>query len=182
MLRYSYTIAPRLRLVRYNSTIYNNVIGTLKKDLKEGMSTKDALKKTAIKSILSTIKNNEIDAKDKSLLDEYSLHDAFTKMVAQRNDSIKEFIANKRDDLAEKEKQEIEVINKYLKELPVSSAEDLKTKATEYLKQLQESEPNLQLKQLFGKVDWDALTKDWKASQKSIRTTIVSEFKNIFKS
>lgn len=166
--------------VRYNS-IYTTLMATLKQDMKDAMIKKDQLKKTAIKSIMSTIKNSEIDMKKKGELDEFALHDTFTKMIQQRTDSVQEYVANKRDDLAEKEKQEIEVIGKYLKDIPVASKEEIEAKVIEFLQELKKNEPDLQLKQVFSKFDWDKITNEWKASQKAIRSAVVSQFKSIFK-
>ncbi|KAL3233635.1 Altered inheritance of mitochondria protein 41, mitochondrial [Nakaseomyces bracarensis] len=178
-LRFGHYNGIRYNGVRYNS-VYSTLMTTLKQDMKDAMVKKDQLRKTAIKSIMSTIKNSEIDMKNKEL-DAFALHDAFTKMVQQRTDSVKDYVANKRQDLADKENQEIEVISKYLKDIPVASKEDIEKKVVEFLEELKKSEPDLQLKQIFSKFDWDKITNEWKASQKAIRAAIVSQFKTIFK-
>lgn len=171
-------LAPQLRIsARFASNAtYNTALASLKKDLKQAMISKDDVKKTTIRSLLSTIKNKEIDNKGKDL-DEFSLSEIYTKLINQRNDSISEFLKNGREDLVTKEKQELEIIQSYLHELPVASKEEIDTKVSDLLNDLRSSSPDLQLKQVFGKIDWKTLPTEWKASANAIKSSIVSHFK-----
>lgn len=181
MFRRLALFTPRLRgSVRLASTeSYNAALAGLKKDLKQAMIAKDDLRKTTIRSLLSSIKNKEIDSKSKTL-DEFTLSDLFGKLMNQRKDSIEQFLENKREDLVAKEQLEMEVIDKYIKVLPVASKAETDSKVLQLLKHLKEKEPNLQLKQIFSKVDWKNVTSEWKASSNAVRASIVQQFKNVF--
>ncbi|QLQ81474.1 hypothetical protein HG537_0F02350 [Torulaspora globosa] len=159
-----------------SNTAYTAALATLKKDLKQAMISKDDVRKTTIRSVLSTIKNKEIDTKGQEL-NEFSLAEIYSKLINQRTDSIDEFLRNGREDLATRERQELAIIQNYLHELPVASKEEIDTKVAELLKNLQETTPNLQLKQVFGKIDWKKLPIEWKASSNTIKSSIVNHFK-----
>ena len=172
---------PQLaRLVRPASpAAYNTAMTTLKKDLKQAMISKDDLKKNTIRGLLSAIKNKEIDNKDGDL-DEFTLFDIYSKLINQRKDSINGCLENGREDLVSKERQESELIEGYLNGLPIASQEEIDSKALQYLKKLKNAEPNLQMKQVFGKVDWNTISAEWKASPKSIKSSLASQYKKAF--
>lgn len=177
---YKTSVHPTNVSVRFISTpAYTEALGLLKQDLKRAMLAKDDLKKTTIRSILSTIKNKEIDIKDKDL-DEFMLFDVYSKMIAQRKDSISEFKKNNREELAAKEQQEMDVIAKYVSALPVASREEIDAQVLEFLTELKKSEPSLQMKQIFGRVDWKTYPSQLKASPAAIKASIVSQFKSVF--
>ena len=168
------------RSVRFNSTeAYTSAIASLKKDLKTSMHEKNALQKNVIKGLLSEIKNAEIDNKTKHN-DEFGLFDTYSKLIHQREDSIKNYLLNKREDMAETEKKEIEIIKKYQESLPVATREEIDAKVAELLKFMKEADSSIQLKDVFGKVNWKATPTQWNASSKSIRSSIVAQFKSIF--
>ncbi|QEU60600.1 Aim41 [Kluyveromyces lactis] len=158
---------------------YIDGIAALKQDLKKAMLAKDNLRKTTIRGVLSTIKNKEIDSKDKDL-DEFVLYDVYAKLISQRKDSIAEFVKNKREDLVEKEASEIKILENYQTALPVASREEVDARVVKILTDLKESEPSLQLKQVFGKIDWKTLPGELKASPAAIRSSISSQFKKVF--
>lgn len=170
---------PQLRVFTrsQSSSTYNAAVATLKKDLKQAMIAKDDLKKTTIRGLLSTIKNKEIDSKDKGL-NEFVLSEIYTKLVNQRKDSINDFLKNGRDDLVAKEKEEMGIIQSYLQALPVASKEEIDERVAKLLGTLKESEPNLQLKGAFSKIDWKTIPTEWKASPNAIKSSIVNYFKN----
>lgn len=163
-----------------HSMAYNESLLQLKKDLKESMIAKDTIKKNTIKGILSEVKNFEIDSKEKHNLNEFSLYDTFSKMIAQRQDSIANYESNNRNDLMEKELQEINIIKTYQNLLPVSSKEEIDKKVLETLQLLKDSDPSMKMKQVFGKFDWKTLPNEWKTSQAVIKSSIVAQYKKIF--
>ncbi|EDO16341.1 hypothetical protein Kpol_1059p31 [Vanderwaltozyma polyspora DSM 70294] len=167
--------------IRCNSTesFYSKAILGLKKDLKQAMLAKDDLKKTTIRNMLSTIKNKEIDAKD-TKFDEFTLFGIYSKLINQRKDSISDYLKNNREDLAGKEEQELKLIQTYLDSLPIASPQEIDTKVEKFLNDLKEKEGTVPMKDVFSKVDWNTLTKEWKASQSMIKSSIVSKYKNIF--
>ena len=183
MFRSSLILVPRVgHTLRYNSTAaYTNAITSLKKDLKQSMINKNEIEKNTIKGLLSEIKNTEIDNKSNHN-DEFLLFDTYSKLIHQRKDSIENYLANKREDMAAKEQKEIEIIKKYQKALPVATQEEVDAKVLELLKFMKESEPSLQMKQIFGKINWKVTPTQWKTSAKSIRSSVVNQFKNVYTS
>ncbi|SCU93598.1 LAME_0F04368g1_1 [Lachancea meyersii CBS 8951] len=162
-----------------NSRAYVESVGTLKADLKKAMLAKDDFKKTTIRGLLSGIKNKEIDSQGKSL-DEFALHDLYSKLIAQRTESIKQFEQNNRPELIDRERKEAELIQRYLSQLPVASKDEVDGQILTLLQELQKTEPSLQLKEVFGKVDWKSAPMEWKASAAMIRASIASQYKKVF--
>ena len=78
------------------------------------MLEKRALERDTLRMLLAEIKRYQIDEKTEAT-DEVVLT-IINKMVKQRKDSIEQFIKGGRDDLASKEKDQLEVIKQYLPE------------------------------------------------------------------
>ena len=89
-------------------------------DMKAAMRAKDAPRLGTIRLILSAIKQVEVDTR-KDLSDEDILA-ILDKMAKQRRESIEQYDKAGRDDLAGKERAELEIIQSYLPE-PLSEAE-----------------------------------------------------------
>ncbi len=83
-------------------------------DMKEAMKARDQLRLSTLRLLVSEIKNKEIDAKGE-LKDEDILA-LIQKAVKQRQDSIAQYEKGGRQDLAEKEKAEMEILKAYLPE------------------------------------------------------------------
>ena len=83
-------------------------------DMKEAMKARDQLRLSTLRLLVSEIKNKEIDAKGE-LKDEDILA-LIQKAVKQRQDSIAQYEKGGRQDLAEKEKAELEILKAYLPE------------------------------------------------------------------
>ena len=94
----------------------------MSKDLKSLIKTQvtismkdgDKFRTTALRMILAEIQKIEIE--EKSDLDEPQITSILEKMIKQRNDAIAQFEQAKRQELADKEKQEIEIIREFLPE------------------------------------------------------------------
>lgn len=88
----------------------------LQKVLKESMLAHDALTTSAVRMIIAGMKEKDVDArgkgKEKATDDE--LMSMMQTMIKQRNDSIKMYMDGNRPELAEKEKAEIAVIERFL--------------------------------------------------------------------
>ncbi len=82
-------------------------------DLKDAMRAKDELKLNTLRIMKSSIKYKEVEP-GASLLDEPQILGVFTTMIKQRRDSIEQFRAGGRNDLADKEEKEIAVIQLYM--------------------------------------------------------------------
>ncbi len=81
-------------------------------DMKTAMRAKDAGKLSTIRLILADIKRKEVDERIE-LNDEQTLA-IIEKMIKQRKDSITQFEAGNRADLAEIEKGELAVLTAYM--------------------------------------------------------------------
>lgn len=81
-------------------------------DLKDAMKQKDAKTLSVLRLIKSAVKNSEI-AKG-SELNETEVLAVLEKQAKQRKDSIKQYEKGNRLDLADTEKSELDIIEKYL--------------------------------------------------------------------
>ena len=97
---------------------------TLDSDLKEAMRNKEALKRTVLRTMLSEIRNAEINSQ--TTLDYEGIISVLTKQVQQRKDSVEAYEAANRQDLVAKESEEINIISVYLPEqLPQEEIEQI---------------------------------------------------------
>lgn len=80
--------------------------------MKDAMRAKDKMRLGAIRLALSEIKRIEVD--ERIDLDEERVISVLDKMVKQRRDSIRQFEAGGRNDLAEVEQQEIDVLQEFM--------------------------------------------------------------------
>ena len=85
---------------------------TLDSDLKDAMRNKEALRRTVLRTMLSEIRNAEINSQ--TTLDDEGIIYVLTKQVQQRKDSVEAYIAANRQDLVDKETEEINIISVYL--------------------------------------------------------------------
>lgn len=85
---------------------------TLDSDLKDAMRNKEALRRTVLRTMLSEIRNAEINSQ--TTLDDEGIISVLTKQVQQRKDSVEAYIAANRQDLVDKETEEINIISVYL--------------------------------------------------------------------
>ena len=92
----------------------------LKSELKTAMQAKDKARVGTIRLLMAEIKQKEVDGR-KELSDDEILG-VLTKMVKQRKESISQFTAANRQDLADKEAAEIEVLKVFMPQ-PLSDAE-----------------------------------------------------------
>ena len=93
----------------------------LTEDMKAAMKAKDQLSLSTIRLINAAIKQFEVDERVEA--DDDKVIAILTKMVKQRKDSAKIYADADRQDLADKENAEIEVLNRYLPQM--MSAEEI---------------------------------------------------------
>jgi len=89
-------------------------------DLKEAMKSSDSLRVSTLRLIKSAIKNKEIE-KGKALTDDEIIQ-LLNSLVKQRVESVQMYRKGNREDLAEKEEAEIEILKSYMPE-PLSDQE-----------------------------------------------------------
>ncbi len=83
-------------------------------DIKEAMKSKAVARLGTLRLISAAIKQIEVD--NRVTLDDPGIVDVLSKMVKQRRDSVTQYQKGGREDLAEKEAAEIEIIQTYLPE------------------------------------------------------------------
>jgi len=81
-------------------------------DMKSAMKARETERLGAIRLILAAMKQKEVD--ERIELDDAAILAILDKMVKQRRDSISQFEAASRDDLAAIEKAELAIIQAYL--------------------------------------------------------------------
>jgi uncharacterized protein YqeY len=81
-------------------------------DMKNAMRAKDSERLQTIRLILADIKRKEVD--DRIELTDTQVLAVVEKMIKQRKDSITQFEAGGRQDLAEKEKSELTILTAYM--------------------------------------------------------------------
>ena len=92
----------------------------LTEDMKTAMRAKDQLSLSTIRLVNAAIKQFEVD--ERSEADDAKVISLVTKMVKQRKDSAQIYADAGRQDLADKENAEIEVLYRYLPQM-LSAAE-----------------------------------------------------------
>jgi uncharacterized protein len=85
---------------------------TLEADMKAAMKARDTETRDAIRYVLSAVKNAEIEKRGE-LTEEEELK-LIRSQVKQRQDSIEQFRAGGRDDLADKEESQVTILERYL--------------------------------------------------------------------
>jgi uncharacterized protein YqeY len=81
-------------------------------DMKDAMRAKDARRLSTIRMLLAAIKQREVD--ERRELADSDVVGVIDKMIKQRRDSITQFEAGHRADLAAAEKAEVELLTAYM--------------------------------------------------------------------
>ncbi|MEZ9197061.1 GatB/YqeY domain-containing protein [Shewanella sp. 10N.286.54.B9] len=89
-----------------------SLIDQLKEQMKDAMRAKQKVRLGTIRMALAAIKQIEVDTRE-SLNDDQAIA-VLTKMVKQRRDSIAQYAAAGRDELAQIEADEIQVLEEFL--------------------------------------------------------------------
>ena len=137
------------------------LLSDIKQDLKQAMLEKNDLVRDTIRMFLSEVQRHEIDNKEE--VDDTKALQIINKMIKQRNDSISQFRDGGRDDLADKEQSEVDILSKYK---PAQlSEEEVAVKVNEAIEQsgassMQDRGKVMgQLKSLAGSADMGLISK-----------------------
>ena len=95
------------------------------------MLAKQDLVRDTIRMFLSEVQRFEIDNKED--VDDAKALQIINKMIKQRNDSISQFKEGGRDDLADKEQKEVDILSKYKPQQ--LSEEEITSKVIEAIKE-----------------------------------------------
>ena len=86
----------------------------IQQDMKDAMRAADKPRLGTIRLMLAAIKQIEVD--ERKVLDDVEVTAVLDRMVKQRRESLEQFEKAEREDLAAKERYELEVIQAYLPE------------------------------------------------------------------
>ena len=84
----------------------------LNQEMKQAMKARDSLRLTTIRMILTAVKNREIEQKKE--LDDREVTAVLSTMLKQRREAADAYRKGERDELAEKEEREIEILQDFL--------------------------------------------------------------------
>lgn len=88
---------------------------TIGSQLKDAMKSGDTLKRDTLRLLQSAVKNVAIEKRKAAAeLTDDEVEDVIRRMVKQRKDSIEQYLAGNRSDLAEKEEAELALLAVYL--------------------------------------------------------------------
>jgi len=80
--------------------------------MKQAMKARDELRLSAVRMVKSAVKNREIDLKKE--LDDQGITEVISTLVKQRRESIRMYQEGNRQDLADKEKAELDILLGFL--------------------------------------------------------------------
>ncbi len=92
----------------------------IREDMKTAMREHDSAALSTIRLLLAAIKQREVDERIQA--DDAVVLDVIAKMLKQRRDSVDQYRQGNREDLAQKEEAEINVLSRYMPE-PMSEQE-----------------------------------------------------------
>jgi len=90
------------------------LIDEIKNDLKQSMLAKEKIKTSTLRLLISSIHNREIEKGEE--LKEDEILAVTSSEVKKRRESVEEYKKAEREELAQKEEDEIKVLQKYLPE------------------------------------------------------------------
>lgn len=84
----------------------------LRSDLAQARKSRDKLRTVLLSTVLADVHNREIEAKDE--LDRSGVEEVVSRAIKQRRDAADQMAAGGRDDLAQKETAEADILSDYL--------------------------------------------------------------------
>jgi uncharacterized protein YqeY len=89
-----------------------SLVQQIEQDMKSAMRQKDKQVLSTLRLLRATIKKEEIDKR--TTFNDEQILDVIVRAIKQRKDSVAEYSKAGREDLAEKEQNEIEILTRYL--------------------------------------------------------------------
>ena len=139
-----------------------SLLDTINQDLKTAMISKDVVGRDTIRMLLSDIKKYEID--ERLQADDQIISTLINKNVKQRRDSIEQFKNGNRDDLVQKEQDQLDVILRYLpkqlteEEIKILVKEEIENLSASSMQDMGKLMGHLKPK-LVGKADMSVVSK-----------------------
>lgn len=107
-------------------------------DIKKALKTGNAVKRMVLSMVLSAIKNKELQKRAKSgkaeELNDEEVLDAISSEVKKRKESIESYEKAGREELAQKERDELNILMEYMPEQ--MSEDEIRTEAKKVIRQL----------------------------------------------
>ena len=95
----------------------DSILDRVKQDLTDAMKAQDDVRRRTLRSLRAALANKEIEQREggtETTLDEQEELAVVQKQVKQRRDSIEQYEEAGRDDLVQREREELEVLEEYL--------------------------------------------------------------------
>jgi uncharacterized protein YqeY len=89
------------------------ILPKIMNEIKEAMRSKDSLKLNTLRFLQAAVKNREIELRPNPINDE-EVMTVIKKLVKQRKESIEQYKAGNRQDLADQEAAELKILETYL--------------------------------------------------------------------
>ncbi|PSQ86963.1 MAG: glutamyl-tRNA amidotransferase [Bacteroidetes bacterium QH_2_63_10] len=97
----------------------DSILDRVKDDLTQAMKAQDDVRRRTLRSLRAALANKEIEQREEATETTLSPEDELAvvrKQVNQRKDSIEQYEEAGRDDLVQREREEVEVLEEYLPE------------------------------------------------------------------
>lgn len=156
----------RPTLLRLAAAVEPPSMASIREGLKTAMRAKDSTTKNTLRSVMAAVTNANI-SKPNSCTTDLNLYSVVDGLRKKRKESAEEYRKGSRVDLAEGEEAEISVLEKLQSQIPVASAEQIKSKVDEYLAS---QGKNVPFKQLMANLP--DVEKEWFAPKKSVVAVI----------
>jgi uncharacterized protein YqeY len=109
-----------------------SIVEQIQRDMVEAMRARDEQRLSTLRMMKSTLKNKEIDKR--AALDDAEAIQVLGTMIKQRKDSIEQFTKGGRQELADKEAKEIELIETYMPK--AAGADEMRAVVAEVVAQI----------------------------------------------
>lgn len=94
-----------------------NLFDKINEDLKQAMRDRDAFRLSVLRMLVAALKNKKIEMGQDTEMSDDLILSVLKSEVKKRRDSIVSYLEGKREDLAQKEKSEVEILEKYMPEM-----------------------------------------------------------------
>lgn len=134
--------------MRYSTASEPTILPRLQSDLKTALRSKNKPALTVIRSIQAEIINASKTAKP--VATDGALYSIIQKQIKSSSTAIQEFEAAKRDDLVQKEQEQLDVLKGYANEIPKVEQSEVDSLVTAAIEKLEEGKRNFG--QVMGRV------------------------------
>ena len=137
LLRTFITTPPRLAAESHSTPAKTTAFQSLQPELKAAMRAKDKPRLTTLRALLAEITNASKTAKP--IENDVTLYALLAKQIKASNGAIEEFANAKREDLVEKERAQLSVLEELKGKIEVVGEGEIESAVRDVLKQVQEA-------------------------------------------